>query len=384
VKKLIPVVVFTLILRSITQGMVPLLPLLVEDMHISKLVNGVFMTTIYSMLLVGSYFAGNIFSHKIFSRQFLILTTGLTAILIFASGFQHGFLSLLIITSLLWLSAGVNITTINIITNQLAGKINAGRYFGIIAFINLTGAIIGGFTVGPMVEKFGCFNSFSWFTIAFVITVSPLLFVFSKDTSSNDTSHKDVVGPKFVFTRNFKLILIGTLLVYILVFLFKMALTLFMKNALYTITEISIAIAIGSVISSPFAYLFGHYTSSLNKKLLLIICYSCGVLAFVGSLMSSNYIVAITSIVFISIYSFSNKSISPILILDYYDSQHQNKALSYYDMATCGGGALGFAVGGTSLEYVGFIPTFIIGLAIAIIALFVITKLDSKNFLKYH
>ena len=121
-KNFINLGIYSLVLRSIAQGLLAILPIIVSNTRVSKSLNGIFMTIVYSMILAGSYITGKKYSDQVSSRKFILISCLSTTVLIFSFGFFKGFYSLLLVNSLLWFSAGINFTTVNILTGQFSGK----------------------------------------------------------------------------------------------------------------------------------------------------------------------------------------------------------------------------------------------------------------------
>ena len=377
-KKLAALSIFSLVLRTIAQGLLPILPVIVQNTGANKSKNGIFMSIVYSMLLLGSLITGKKLSTKVSSPGFLILSVLLTAILIFLFGMQHSFYGLLTITSLLWFVAGINVTSVNILTGAYGDTEKSGRYFGILAVISLLGTIVGGFVVGPSIEKFGYFQSFSVFALLFIASSVPLIIISFKEQKLQakriDVNAQNVIDG-FSFLKDFKYLLAGTLIVATMIYFFKLSLSLYMKSLNFSLTEISIGVSLGAIIACPFPWIFGVMTEKHSKRRLLLICYLSGVVAFALGFFSSIFLLAVAAVSFISVFSFCNKSVSSAIIMEIYSSGDYKKALSYYDVAAWGGGIIGYVLSGFLLEGIGFKGTFIAGVLISSASLLIIRKI---------
>jgi MFS family permease len=341
------------VLRTIAQGLLPMLPLLAANTGVDKLRIGFYMTMTYSFLLCGSWLMGKVAHFNKLDLKKAVLFSGLaSSILLFLMGYASTYFSLCIVTACLWFFDGVTLTSLNILTGIVAEKNKAGKAFGILAIISLSGTILGGFIVGPAIQYLGNKHAFLLFAIINLATVAIALFI---NVSAEDIKlNPDNSSVKFKFNKSFLVILYSLVLATLVLHFLKIALSLSMKDNGYSVSQISLCVSYGTLMAFPFAYFMGSLSDKYSKKLILVISLSCGVFATLCYSFNYIYIFAILTTFFAAFIAYCLKGVISNIILYFYQDGPFKQALAWFDVTSWFGAILGYALSGLMLQYFGF------------------------------
>jgi MFS transporter, DHA1 family, multidrug resistance protein len=134
------------------------------------------------------------------------------------------------------------------------------------------------------------------------------------------------------------------------------------------------------LISIPFPFLMGWLSDRTGRKKLIMVGY-LSTLAAVFVLAISTQLWHFWLAIGLGCITTGTNSIGNALVNDLVPLRSFRKALSIFGAAAWIGGVFGFALAGVSLQNLGFIPTYIIGGCLVVIAviLMVPIRVGSRN-----
>lgn len=342
-----------LLLRTIAQGLLPLLPVFAANTGVNKFMIGVYMTVTFIFLLAGSYSMSKVSKYNKFNLKTIVIISGfVTSMLLILMGFTNSFFTLLAVTASIWFFEGVTITTLNIITGVVTEKGKSGRAFGIIAIVNLSGTIFGGFIVGPAIQYMG--KSQAFLLLGAINLISIIIASFLKVPKSAVGEATDLPIIKFTFQKPYRNVLFALVFATLVLHFIKMALSLSMKDNGYSLSQISTCGSYGTMLAFPFAYYMGSLADKYSKKALLLICLSGGVIASICYHFNSIYILAIMTIFSVSFIAYCIKGVVSSIIIHFYRDNTFKQALAWFDVTSWFGAILGYALSGIILQQFGF------------------------------
>ena len=146
---------------TLGSGLLPLLPVYALRLGASQALAGYYLSFAFLALAVGTFFAGWL-ADKLQRRKLLLIVSGATMIpLIWMMGQASNIWQLAAATAAVWFLFGIEISVVNILAGLFAAENERGRVFGLLGLTMGLGAIIGGLSVGPMVDRWGYPTMFS-------------------------------------------------------------------------------------------------------------------------------------------------------------------------------------------------------------------------------
>ena len=163
-KQLLLLFVGCLVPWTIGNGLMPLLPVYALQLGASQAVTGYYLAFAFLALAAGNLCAGWL-SDMLQRRKLLLIVAGATVIpLIWVIGQVRNIWQLALATAAVWFLLGIATAVITIITGLFASEDKRGTVFGFLGLTMGLGAILGGLTVGPMIDRWGYPTMFSVLT----------------------------------------------------------------------------------------------------------------------------------------------------------------------------------------------------------------------------
>src|SRR5574341_1089952 len=236
-------------------GLFPLLPLYAAEFGASASFIGFYLAITYIAISIGSILAGQL-SERL-PRKTLFITAGSmgTPCLILL-GQARSLWQVVILTALIWFAGGIGLSISNVLASLHTTSSTRGKAFGMLALASPLGALIGGLTVGRLVEWGGYPLMFTG--LAIVWTMWPALALTKvKDVPpcAPTTSSANQPAPAPASSQHpgtvFLFLLATVLLVSMTVSVGRMGLSLAMKGEQFSAGDVSTANAIGGLVTIP-------------------------------------------------------------------------------------------------------------------------------------
>ncbi len=367
-KQLAALFLCSLIVFTVGGGLVPLLPIYAGKLGADSILTGYYLSVAFLALAISSIFAGWL-SDRFQRRKTLIIASGLLmAPTAWLMGQVTTFLSLTILTALLWFLAGVVVSKLNILVGLFVEKSDRGKVFGVIGLAAPLGGILGGLASGAIVDRWGYQTLFTIDALFYLLL--PLFGLLLKDKPAKPRLQKTsaTTSQNVMLSRAFLFLFFASVLAHIANSQIVLGRSLIMDSYKFDATSISSSGAIGSIISLPFPVFIGWLSDRLGRKPLIMICYlasliGLAVLASASDLWHFWIAMALQSIIGAGV------AVGSALITDLVPRDSLATPLSWYGATQFIGYVIGFGGMGTVINLVGLTSSLMIGIILCLIAL---------------
>ncbi len=366
--------VCSLVLRLFVQGLLPIYPVIIQNTGAKVSQVGYFMAVMYVASLLGTLCSGYIVPKKINPKTFLVFSIIPIGVMLWLVGMQKNYFSLLTITFGLSFFSAANINTNAILTGHYSTKINLAKNFGWLGLSSILATLLGGVIIGWSIDNLGMQTTFLLFAFIFIFFNSSILFaekVYVQPVSQS-------LSASFRFSKNFILFICSSVLIILLIHVFKMSLSLEMKKAGYTLTDISLYSAYGTLMVLFVPQLLGYLDKKVKAYTLLIYCYITTVMAFLLLLTGLYTITIILAIACISILAYASRIPVMSLLYGWFNADTFPKAQTYYAATAWIAAIIGYLSVGQILERFGFKSALYFGVCTGVLALLVLKSIKNK------
>jgi MFS family permease len=369
-KKQLPFLfICSLSILFVGMGILPLLPLYAVDLGATTGSAGLFLGGLYIAFTAGTLLPGPL-AAKYGLRRLFILAGAISLPAVFLLGQITAFWQLFLLAAVLWFSGGIGNALVNIYTGLYAGKEERGRWFSLIALTAPLGALLGGVLVGRLVDGQG--YPFMFAMLTFVWAVWPILAFLKVEDRQVKVKKPEEAGESWRMTMRERL----PLLLLLLAILFSMltinagrlGFPLVMRLLDYSPGSISTAMALGGLVTLPFAYFLGLLSDRLGRKNILILGYvfaAGGVLLLLAANQTWHFWSAAALLL---IAMTVNGSVASAFATDLLTPEVLVRVLPLFTAVGSAAGILGFAAGGYLIESIGFTGLFLGAAALAFTA----------------
>jgi len=377
-KQLLALFVCSLVPWTVGNGLLPLLPVYAIQLGADPAVAGYYLAFSYFALAVGAIAAGWL-SDKFNRRKVPLIVAGLLGIpLAWMMGRVGNIWSLSLLTAVLWASGGLGLALVGILAGLSAGENERGKIFGILSITSSLGALIGGLSTGYIVDRWDFQSLFS--TVAVFLILSPLAGLFLEEKEMKPVQGKDgLTKKKMNLGKDYHLLFSASLVASITGFAILLGRSLLMNEMEFGALAISGTGAVGGIVAMPIPFLMGWLSDRTGRKIYLYLGYlacaaSISVLAISTSLWNF-FVVLILQSLFIGI----NMTVGNALVTDLLPQESLGRGLSLFAATSWIGGVLGFSGAGYALQSFGMIPTIVIGIGLALIAIVLLIPIRSEK-----
>jgi len=376
-KQLLALFVCSLVPWTVGNGLLPLLPVYAIQLGADPAAAGYYLAFSYFALAVGAIAAGWL-SDRFNRRKVPLIISGLLGIPIaWMMGRIGNIWSLSLLTAMLWASGGLGLALIGILAGLSAGENERGKIFGILSITSGLGALIGGLSTGYIAGRWGFPAMFS--AVAVFLLLSPLAGLFLVEKEMRPATGKNGLARKKPYLgKDYHFLFSASLVASITGFIILLGRSLLMNEMEFGALAISSTGAVGGIVAMPIPLLMGWLSDRTGRKIYLYLGYlacvaSISVLAISTSLWNF-FIVLILQSLFMGI----NMTVGNALVTDLLPQESLGRGLSLFAATSWIGGVLGFAGAGYALQSFGAIPTFIIGISLALIAIVLLIPIRSE------
>ena len=375
-KQLTALFICSLVPWTAGNGLIPLLPLYARQLGANDAVAGYYLAISYLAIALGALSAGWV-SGRIHRHKLPLIIAGSVGIPVaWLMGHVSTVWALTALTAILWFTGGMGLSLISILTGLSAGENERGKIFGILALTGGLGALVGNLGTGWLVERWGYTAMFN--ILAIFLALSPLIALLLEE--------KEVPQPRLENTpdqklpglgKSFYLLFTASILASITGFFIVLIRSIMMSNLKFSPLEISSTGAIGGLISIPFPFLMGWLSDRIGRKTFLFVGYvttftAIVLLAFSKELWNFWVVLSLQGI------ATGSGGIGNALATDLVPRESVGKGLAVFSAAVWIGGVIGFAVAGYTLQNLGFVPAFIIGGCLVMVASGLLVPIRAK------
>jgi MFS family permease len=378
-KQIVFLFICSLVPWTIGTGLLPILPIYALNLGANSAVAGFYVSFAFFSLTVGTIIAGWL-SDKLQYRKLLIIIAGTIAVpTVFLMGRATNVLYLAMLNGISWFLYGMVIGINNIIVGLFAGEDERGKIFGIIGVSGALGGIIGGLSIGPMIDHWGYMKMFA--TLSVYSAILPISGLFLEDKVKKPLQSKDISTQinKPKFGKFFLYLLLAHTITIIDNGVFNIGRSFAMDNLQFTSSAITSTVVVGSVIMLPFPLLIGWLSDKIRRKLLMLLCYISYALSLLLLAFSKTLFHFWISAAFMQI-GYVSTSVGAALVTDLVPKERLGVGLSLFQNTFWIGNVIGLAAAGYIIQNIGFINTFLIMITMPLIGIiFLMLIQDTKK-----
>ncbi|MCB0193779.1 MAG: MFS transporter [Anaerolineae bacterium] len=369
-KQLLTLFFCNLIIWTLGNGLLPLLPIYAATLDASPTVIGYYLAASYLAMAVGTIAAGRL-AEQFGGYKRLLVGAGLLcapALGLMGQAATTGIL--VVLTMLVWFLVGVIVALLNIVAGLSVNPAERGKVFGVVFLSVPLGALAGGATLGALADWGGYGTMFFIMALGWLsLPIVAAFFLIEPDTPQRSQSTSLPLPSASLFAnRSFALVVIATILASTTVFVGRLGTSLSMEKLQFTSTMVSSTAAVGGLVALPLIPLLGTLSDKLGRRGLLMLLYgsaTLGVLTLDWATELWHFWLAAS---LLSISAYGNGTLSVALANDLLPRALLNKGLSLFSSTMWIAGIIGFAGTGVLLEYWGPTLVFAGGAALPIVA----------------
>lgn len=348
-KQLVTLFICSLIPWSLGNGLLPLLPAYATSLGAAPALVGYYLSIVYFALVSGTLLAGWLSDRLQHRKRLLILAGALMPLALWFMGRVTNAWQLTALTSAVWFLGGVQLSLLGILTGLFAGQAERGRVFGILALTAGLGALLGGLTIGNLVDRWGYAS-----TLSLLATYSCILPVAALALSDKPAVRRaPVVGVRQAapLSNGFYLLVSVGILVGTALSVGTLGNALAMKELGFLSANVSSTAAVGGLVTLPLAPLIGRLSDRLGRKGPIMLCYISGglglmMLSLATALWQFWLAAGLLAVAGIS-------GVVSALVADLVPKEALGKGLSAQTASGWVGGIVGYALGGLAIEKLG-------------------------------
>jgi len=352
-----------LFLRIFIQGMFIVYPIIIQNTGVSSSAIGYFLSAMFIASLFGSWISGKLTPAIFHPKTLLLITILPITIFLCLFGQYSTYYGLLLCSLGISFFSGININTSAILIGYFSNQETIAKNFGWLGISNIVSTLIGSLIIGTSLDLFG--NKLSFIIFALIYFLSNIFFVWIDKPIIQISI---VIKTHFIISKRLISLLTASLIIIMLIHLFKMSLSLELKKAGYSIKQISYLSALGTFIALPFPYILGYLEKYFSPKKLLTFCYIITSTAFVILYLTANYYWVALAISFISILAYGSFTQVMSILYSWNTKESLPKAQTYYGNIAWLAAIIGYPLTGLLLEKTDFNITILIGFSMGLLA----------------
>lgn len=362
-----------LVLWTIANGLVPLLPVQAASLGAQSTIIGFFMAFSYVMLAIGTMLSGWLVerggTHKLLIMLISFILIPMLAIL----GQVDTVWQLTIVSGVVSLCLGLIFSLLTMLISLNASKVERGKIFGTIYLSIPLGALLGGATFGTLIDWGGYTTMYNVIAMGgLLLPITAIFWPSSTVDQAIDGEDNDHVAPTqltpWQYSHMFILFLGITLVAYITSFIGRLGTSLVMTDLQFAATAISSTAAIGGLVALPIVPLLGSMSDRVGRKRFLSVIYITATLGILTLSQATSLWQFWLAAALISIATYSNGSLASALATDLLSPQSMNKGMALFNATAWIAGIIGYAATGYVIEQFDATTIFAIGTAMPVLA----------------
>jgi MFS family permease len=348
----------SLVLWTVDNGSLPLLPVNASRLGASPTVTGFYLSFTYLALTAGTLGAGWL-SDRLQSRKTLMAAAGLAAVPVtWLAGQARDVWQLALLTAALYLLLGVALTLANILAGLSAGSAVRGRVFGLLGLASPLGMLVGSLASGVIADRWGYPAMFAAFSLLLVFLPLATLLLQDKPAAQPEADEQTAASPKPGLGAGFYLLSAASLAAYIAYFTSILGRSLAMDSLGFSATAIASTAAVGGAIALPLAPVAGWLSDRLGRKPFLALAYLAGAAGLLLLALSSSLWHFWVAFSLLRVQGTVNTPVGNAFVTDLVPRTSLGRGIALFAGTAWIGGITGFAVTGQAVQSLGLGATF--------------------------
>ncbi len=358
-------------------GVFPLLPIYAAEFGASPTLIGVYLAVTYSAISIGTMLTGWL-SGRLSRKAVFVAAGALGVPALILLGQATALWQVVVFTSIVWFTGGIGIALVSVFIGLHASEQDRGKWFSLISLATPLGAIIGGSTVGWLVDWQGYPQMFAALGLIYALwPLVGLLMVKDKPVARTvKPSPASMISARP--GKGFHLLLLGVLLSAMTISVSRLGLSLSMKASQFSSAAIAGASVVGGLVTIPVVLGIGMLSDRLGRRLFLILGYllasSSAITLVIAGQLWHFWAAAAAMLLARSI----SGSLASALATDILSPEALSRGLPWLGTMTWVAGVLGFAASGYVIDTLGADNLYWIAAALSLAAAAIIGLLRER------
>ena len=338
-------------------GLFPILPVYAQRFGASPSAVGAYLAFTYASITVGTMVPGWLAGRV--ARKPLFLAAGLAGLpALVGMGRVTALWQLFLLTGLVWFTAGVGITLVQIFTGLISPAENRSRSFGLQSLASPLAALLGGATVGWMVDAHGFRSMFVVLGLVWLMwpLLSSLLLQDQPPAIPSGAARAALSSgqPKLAKTSaSYPLVMVGILLAALAISAGRLGLSLTMNAQHYKTAEISSTTVVAGLMVLPLLMVMRTSVRRLGSRFFLFAGYMASIAGIGMVIFASRLQLFWVAAVLLLAAQSINRSMSYAFAAEILSPAEMSKKLPWAGTANWAASIAGFASIGPGMLLLG-------------------------------
>lgn len=360
-RQLAAVFAYNLVIWTLGNGLLALLPIYVESLGADDFVAGLYLAITYVALTAGTFTAGRLHDRGRAGRRVLIASGAVCAPIISAVAFVGDLWVFVAMTAAVWYFGGIGLALTYIFAGRQAGPGERGRVMGTLALAAPLGSVIGGLLVGGMQAAWGYPGM--WLAGGLVWFLCPAAGAFVRDESASPPVGGRAGRPRVPWRdRGFLLLLGASVLGSTAYFIASLGRSLAMKD--FPGLDVTSTVTVAGLVSLPFPFLIGSLSDRRGRAGFLLLCYLSGVAGLLVYSRALTLPVFWAAAALMGIEAYASTAVGAALVTDVVPRDALGGGMAAYNATGWIGAIVGFLGGGLMSNTIGGPLAFLVGMGV--------------------
>lgn len=362
---------YSLVIWSLGNGVLPLLPIFALDFGATKFTTGLYLAASYASIAAGTLVAGWI-ADRFGHRKAMMVAAGVTGSpIVLVTSLATTFPQLVVLTMTTWWMGGMIVGLTSIVGGLSAGPEQRGLVLGSLAAAAPVGSILGGLGVGPLADALGF--SRLWLVLGLLWLACPVFGLFVRDVSDRPAAARDET-PRAggLLTIAFLALFIGATLASTGSFISVLGRSYAMEGLHFSQAAITSTVAASGFATFYLPPVVGMLSDRLGRLRFLALCYVAGVLGLLVYASAASLPAFWVAAALVAFVSYVSTGVGSALVVDLVDRVALGRGLALFGATGWIGAILGFAAGGAAFDVMPNFEAFLLGAVVLVAAVFLL------------